>query len=461
MLSSISRLVQWKYSPSLLLSGLNTSSGVVFQLAILYKLGVGARSDLYFAAIVTPLVLYTLAFGALNNILVPMFVETRASGMESTLLWNATIGVFLGGVLLLLASYAPVILLCPAMFHKLAWIDMHQVARVTLAYSAYQTFFCVLTVKNCFLFARGRPVLAQTGVLCGWVVSLLLFACVHPIERLWEIPLCLAFGNAVALLFPNLRPASLPYERGFSQSHLLSVFRRAAPVAAGGLIVRLEPLVDGVITSFFTAGSLTIFYFFVRVMLYVGGITFSGYMQPEQKGLADAVNEKLWGVLRQRTRRVCLRAVLITLMLLASLMLAVALLFFSGFTPARNYFAYFRSDILVFFLLLGYLVGMLCCITYSNSLYALRSEKIFLAVSAVILPVSLAFKVGGAKLFGLLGLAGGTSLFWLLYGAALIRAFLWDLDKRKVPLIDTEISDTTKRDYATCVEMKTADGDWP
>ena len=74
---SRARLLKWKYSPSLLFSGANTLCSVVFQFANLAMLGVGARSDLYFASIVMPMVLFTIAFGALNNVLIPMFVEAR------------------------------------------------------------------------------------------------------------------------------------------------------------------------------------------------------------------------------------------------------------------------------------------------------------------------------------------------------------------------------------------------
>lgn len=430
---NFARLIKWKYGPSLLLAGANTLCNVIFQLEILLKLGVGARSDLYFASIVIPMVLYTLAFGALANVLIPMFVETRASGTkENTLLWNGLFLTLAGGVLLLILTYYPVLYFFPLMFRRLAWVDLGQVGKVLLAYSVYQTLFSALAVKNCFLLAQGRPVASQTSLFCGWLVSLLLLAPVHPAQDLWRIPLCLIGGNVVAIACPNLRRESFSYQRGFFRFHARSLGSRVLPVAVGGGVTRLEPIIDGVIASFFKEGSLTIFYFFARIMFYVSTITFAGYMQPEQKILADAATEERWDLLRCATRRVGLRAVVISLGFLAAVISAFALLVLSGFGPAKPYLRYFSGDIPVFFLLLGYLFGMVICIAYANSLYALRRERLFLFVTLAIFPAAIVFKLVGAYLFGLNGLAGGTSLFWISYAAVLVAVFLKDVNRQVI-----------------------------
>lgn len=417
---NFSRLVRWKYSPTLLLAGANTLCAAIFQLGILWKLGVGAQSDLYFASIVVPMVLYTLAFGALNNVLIPMFVETRATVQtESTLLWNSMLMVVGAGVLLLLLMYYPVLYLLPVMFRKLAWIDLGQVGKVLLVYSAYQTLFSLLAVKNCFLLARERHVVMQMGVFCGWFVSLFLVVFVNPVHALWRIPLCLVVGNAVALAFPNLRRESFGYHREFFRSQSVSLASRVLPVAFGGSVTKIEPIVDGVIASFFKEGSLTIFYFFCRVMFYVSSVTFSGYVQPEQKQLADAARGGRWKTLSHGTSVLTLRAVLISTGLLSAIICACAVLFICGFASVKTYVAYFTGEFLVFFLLLGYLYGLVAGVAYANSLYVVRREKLFLFVSVVLFPLGVLLKIMGAYLMNLPGLAAGTSLYWLIYAGSL------------------------------------------
>ena len=240
-----------------------------------------------------PTVLYALAFGALNNVLVPMFVEAKAHGNreEIVLLWNCMIVTAVGGLALLVMFYYPVLLAFPLLFRRLAWLDSHQVASIFLAFSLYQIVFIAVATKNCFLFAWGPAVLAQTGVLCGWMVSLALLSRFHGSENLARIPLCLLAGNVIALFFPNLGPETFFYRPGLLKLHTVSVVSRTVPITAGTSVGWLEPAIDGVIASTMKQGSLTIYYFFGRVMFYIATAIFSGYIQPVSKYLSELAGE--------------------------------------------------------------------------------------------------------------------------------------------------------------------------
>jgi len=429
---NLSRLVRWKYSPSLLFSGANTLCSVVFQFANLAMLRVGARSDLYFASIVMPMVLFTIAFGALNNVLIPMFVEAKAreKGEELSVFWNSIAVTFIGGLLLLVVFYYPMVYLFPLLFRKLTWIDSRQVGQVILTYSLYQVLFCILAVKNCYLFAQGHPTSAQVSVFSGWLISLFMLWSIHPVHNLGQIPLCLVAGNALAVVFPNIGRSIFSYRRGYLRAHLSSLLHRNSPLIVSGSVSRVEPLFDGVLASLCKEGSLTIYYFFGRIMFYLSTITFSGYMQPEQKRLSEIASNERWNVLRLRTRDVALRSVIISLVLLGAGVLVLELLYSLRFGPAMPYFRYFNDDLPVFFLMLGYLVGMLVGLAYSNSLFVLRQERLFLIVTISALPLGALLKFFGAYEYKLRGLALGTSLYWLFYAAVLAVAFSWSLGKR-------------------------------
>jgi peptidoglycan biosynthesis protein MviN/MurJ (putative lipid II flippase) len=420
-------VLKWKYSPTLLFSGANTLCSVVFQFAILSKLGIGARSDLYFASIVAPLVAYTLAFGALNNVLVPMFVEAKAkSGREEiVLLWNCVFVTSVGVSLLSILLYYPLRLAFPSMFRKLAWIDLRQVGYIFLAYSLYQLLFLAVMAKNCFLFAKGRPLFAQMSVFCGWVVSLALLWRIHPTQSLWRIPFCLVAGNTVALLFPGLGREAFFYRGGLLKGHATLLFRRTLPVAAGCSVSWVEPAVDGIIASALKEGSLTIYYVFSRMMLYTVSSIFSGYVQPVTKHLAElAATDSLWE-LRRQTTKVVVNGALLGLGVLGLGLVALLVLSSASIAVLHPYLLMFSQNLTAFLLLLGFLIGALGYVGYSNSLYVLRRERMFMIASLIVFPVGIISKFLGARIFGLAGLAAGTSVYWTIYAAALLVCFRW------------------------------------
>lgn len=438
------RLLKWKYSPSLLFAGTNTFCGVVFQLGVLYKLGVGARSDLYYASIIIPTVLYALTFGALNNVLVPMFVETKAHGNreEIVLFWNCMIVTLLGGLVLLVLFYYPVLLAFPLFFRKLAWIDLHQVSSIFLAFSLYQVLYIAVTTKNCFLFAQGRPVFAQMGVFCGWLVSLALLSQFHGSGSLARIPLCLLVGNVVALLFPNLGAKTFFYRAGLLKLQAASVASRAVPIAAGTSVGWLEPAIDTMIASTLKQGSLTIYYFFGRVMFYISTAIFSGYIQPVTKHLSELAGKGRWHDLRHRMNSVALHAGLLGVGLWTCSLVVFLLLGIVNFSFLRSYVAAFGQNFPVFLLLLGYLFGSLGYIVYSNGLYVLHRERFFLLASLATFPVGVGLKLLGVRLLGLRGLAAGTSVYWISW-AAVLGACFWSvvgLSQRRARTLNSEPS---------------------
>jgi peptidoglycan biosynthesis protein MviN/MurJ (putative lipid II flippase) len=199
------------------------------------------------------------------------------------------------------------------------------------------------------------------------------------------------------------------------------------PITAGTSVGWLEPAIDGVIASTLKQGSLTIYYFFGRVMFYIATAIFSGYIQPVTKQLSELAGSGHWGKLRRRTNSVALRAVVVGLGI--SICSLIAFLFIGSLNISllRPYVIRFRENLAVFFLLFGYLFGVLGYSVYSNSLYILRRERIFLFASLGTLSVGIMLKLLGAWMFGLRGLAGGTSIYWVAWTAVLAACFSWAL----------------------------------
>lgn len=361
-----------------------------------------------------------------------MFVEAKAGGgNESTLLWNSLLLVLVGGALLLVLSYYPVLYFFSLVFHKLAWIDLGQVGKILLVYSAYQTLFCALSVKNCFLFSRGRPALAQVGVLSGWAVSIFSLSVIHPAENLWRIPLCLVYGNAVALMIPNLGPMAFHYRSRLFGPQVTTLMSRSLLIATGTSLGWIEPVVDGAIASTLKQGSLTVYYFFVRATLYTITAIFSGYMQPVTKYLAELANSSRWSELKRQTRNVVFKAALLGIGILSLGSVMLLLLGFARIPFWKSYASPFIANISVLFLLMGYLLGAIGYAVYSNAMYILRRERLYVIASLAAFPVGIFLKLSGAWLFGLKGLAAGTSFYWILYAMLLSHCFSKAIQQRK------------------------------
>lgn len=431
MVSVPANLKSWRDGSVLGLAGINTLCGVIFQLQTFQKLGVGARSDLYYAAILVPLVLYSIFLGPLNSVLIPMFVEaSKRSGEAQGLFWNTLIVIVVGGTLILSVSYFPIVQLFRILFQKLAWIDMRQVAGIVLAYSAYQVVFTALSAKNCYLFARGRALSAQLGILGGWVMSGLMLWWSGSIENLSRIPYCLLIGSTFALAIPNLGGDILQWRRQHLKLHVSSLVSRSLLLTIGSSISKVEPLFDGVIASFCRQGDVTVYFFFNRVLLYLTTIIYSGYVQPVTKQLAESATERDWDALRRGTHAVTSYSIALSLIMLA--LCGSALYTISRLAPLSlsRYAAMFHATA-VLYLMAGYLVGLLACATYANSLIILRNEKAFVLASSLVIFPGIACKLAGAYWFGLRGLALGSSIYWIIYAGIVAHLFLRNLARRQ------------------------------
>jgi hypothetical protein len=410
---------------SLALSALGVGSSVLFQLIALYRIGYGPRSDLYYASIVIPSVVYSLAFGSFNNILVPMFVEAQSGGESGmiTLYFNCLQVVIVGGCALLLVLYLPMILTFAFLFRRLGWIDMREVGLILIAFSVYQILYSAMLAKNCLLYSRGKSVAAQVNTICAWTVSLVIVSILSSLARIAYVPMCLAAGCVVALLIPNPSIHLRFYRGGLLREHITSVFRRGAPVTAGTVVGWVEPALDSVIASYFHSGSLTIYYLFSKCMFYLITTIFAGFVQPTVRALASLAAVSEWAIFRSRMRNALLASEAIAISALIAIVAGLLTWRHIPFLPFQKYVAAIIGQITLLLLLSGYLLGSVGYALYSSALYVLRREHLFLWLSFSVFGGGIMFKLIGAWRLGLHGLALGTSLYWLLYSIVLAAGY--------------------------------------
>jgi peptidoglycan biosynthesis protein MviN/MurJ (putative lipid II flippase) len=426
--------VSWYRVWPLFLAGLNTVLSVGFQLSSIYRLGVGASSDLYYAATIITAVLYTIVFDAVSNVLIPMFVEKASQGNNehAVLLWNSLLGTAGLSLLILLGAYVPLLYLFPLIFKNLSIVYAGQIGRILIAYALYQSLFCAVTVKNCFLFAEGKPVAAQFGTLVGWVLSLFLVWQIDITSDVSRIAYCLALGNLLTLLFPNLNRSAFVYRAGRFGSHMRALFTRAAPLTSGSVILKGEALLDGALASICGVGSLTVYHVFTRMLLAVSTIVNSGYVQPVTKELAEAAGSNRWKDLRRETGGAAFKSALASIFILMPLALPFVLVRAVDVPRLVVYVQIIEQNFGVFLLLLGYLLGSLVWKVYANGLFVLRKERLFAVVCLSTFAVGFLLKILGTSMYRLSGLAAGTSLYWLLSAAAMAVAFRRSVSRSQI-----------------------------
>ena len=423
------RSVVWNRAMPLFLAGMNSLLSVGFQLSVIYRLGVGGPSDLYYAATIITAVLYTIVFDAVSNVLIPMFVEKASQGHNehTVLLWNSVLGTASLGLLILLLAYFPLLFLFPLIFKNLALAHTGQLGRIFIAYSLFQILFCLVLVKNCYLFAEGKPAAAQFGLFSGWVLSLFLVWRVDFASDVSRIAYCLALGNLLTLLFPNINRTTFAYRGGLFRAHLTALFTRAAPLATGSVILKAEALLDGALASICGVGSITVFHFFSRMLLAVSSIVNSGYVQPVTRDFAQAAGNNRWQDLRHIVRGSAIKSALTSLFLLLSLALVFVLVGSLNVRHMAVYIQIFNQHYGVFLVLLGYLLGSLVWKVYANGLFVLRKERLFAIVCLSTFAAGILLKFAGTSIYSLAGLAVGTSLYWVLAASIMAAAFRWSV----------------------------------
>jgi len=415
------------------LAGLNTFLSSVFQLLVIYKLGIGRQSDLYYGATVATAVVYTLFLDPLSNVLIPMFVQKESQGNNesSDLLWNAMLMVFLSGVATLVVIYFPIRLIFPLIFKSLQWATPEEIGNVVISYSLYQTLFGAITVKNCYLFACGKPATAQSNMLVSWIISLALLCGVNITSDVSRIAYCLVAGHSVGLLFPNLDRIALSYRNKQFRWHVGELIRRGAPLASGSAIFKAESLLDGALASLFGAGSLTVYQLFSRMLLSISTVINSGYIQPVTKHLAESAEQGRWNILRKQAARAASWSSAASMVCLVPLIPILLFLHSRPIQALDIYVRLFERYYAILLLMLGFLIGASIWKVYATGLFVLRKEHMFAVICVATFMAGVVLKILGAYSAGLTGLALGTSLYWILGAACMAAGFCKSLRERK------------------------------
>jgi putative peptidoglycan lipid II flippase len=395
--------------------------GFLFHWYLITTLGPGRATDALFAAMAVPQLALTALGGSLTAVLVPILSsETDAAGrstawtyFHAVLLASALIGFVLG---LSASSWAR---------FTFPGFDSETLGQVVVLVRI-QLITMVLSALSLVLMgihaARGRFLRMESLVLASSLIGLFSLVLLLPragiVGAAWA--LLVRAGAELFFLIPILGRYMPP---DFRSESLREGGRRLRPLLAGSLYYRLGPLVDRFWTSLAPAGDLT--------LLHLGGQIYGGAHQVLGKAITTPALPTLARYAHAGDftsyRRASSRRVAFVLLVTCSGMVGLVLI---GEPALRMLFGFrnFSDDstyrLWVILIALGgvWVAGGLGQILASG-FYALGDTIIPTRVGVVGFTLGIGLKILGFYFCGVIGIAIGTSAYYVL-NAILLHIFL-------------------------------------
>lgn len=384
---------------------------------ILITLGPGMETDAFFAGMAIPQFLLSVAMNSLPHVLVPLLsgeneVQIRKSAWGFLILVgcaSASLAIFLS-----FSVYIWVPLLVPG-FSQPGKVLAGELARIQLI---GVVFAAVAGVLRAMYHARKRFLGSEIAQLLPSVLALG--------TLLWALP---SYGVKAAAWVSAMREAlcllaMLPGLGGFCRpewNHALvrEARSRIGPLLLGNLYYKSGALVDRFLSSMTTPGGLSLLYFSEQIYGAGSQIVNRAIVAPVVPLLAEHAKLGDSGLFRHIYRK--------RLLGLGCVGLAVFVLLVSGGGPLGRLFRFYGDmkgenvELLsrIMLALVGFFIGGIMGQVLSSSFYAKGDVSTPLRVGVIGFSLGIALRVLGFLVLGLVGIAIGTSLHYMLNVLAL------------------------------------------
>lgn len=389
----------------------------LLQWYVFVYFGPGRETDALFAGMTVPNLVVALTSAPVGNTLVPLLSGETDPARRRQLAWAVlgAISLFFGAVTVLLVLtvqwWAPV--LAPGFDSEARALLIHT--------SGIQVLSVVFTAQYSVVWAmcqaRRRFVPVELSLLASLIIAFGLMVWIAP---RWGV-VGVAWLNAGRALLQTLLllPAMGAWIRpDWRAPALRETWRRMWPLLAGGAYYKSDMLVDRFLSSMAPAGGLSLFHLARQLYAAAQGILAKALIGPVVPSLAEQATAKQWALFSRtyRQRLIMVSGLIVAgyvVYLLVGKFLLTLLIGHGGVTDAN-------LDVLHAILigLVGFLLGAPGQIVASG-FYAIGDTKTPTKASVVGYTFGLAFKVGGFYWGGLVGLAVGTSAYYLLNGLML------------------------------------------
>lgn len=406
------------------LAGFNVLVAFFFQWYILAAVGPGPETDALFAATAVPQILLAVVTGSLTQVLVPLLaIESKDNFQKAVWNFYQAIGLILGTLALLLFIAAPLWVpwTVPGFSSGTLWLTVKlvQIQLVGMVFMGLNgVSWSVYHSRQKFIWAESSTVI---GTLCGLAFLM------------WGLP---RFGIAAAawamvlrstmqtvLLLPGMGGYRFP---DWKNNTFREAWRRLYPLLIGTTYYKMGEVVDRFLASMAPSGQLSLLYFANQIYLAGNLILSKAVAAPMVPLLSRKASEENWIVFRQSSHVRFLSVLGIS----AAILICI---FFSGTSIYSIIFGYGRFTIdevwTLHHLLMalgGVWVGGAVGQILASSFYAKGNTRTPTKIGVLGFTLGLGLKLAGFWLWGVVGIAVGTSLY---YG---FNAFLlkWSLSRQ-------------------------------
>ena len=411
-----------------ILAGLNILLGFAINWYTMTTLGPGPETDALYAGLVVPNLMLAIFSGSLANVLVPILAVEK-NFRFSQQAWNffQLIGFFYGGLALLLwvtqSAWVPLVVpgfdeetqsltIALVQIHLISMVGGALIATLTSVYHASQRFFIVefittiSTLIGLGLLIWGLPrygVKAAAWASVGKTVSQILF------------------------LIPSMGAYSAP---DWKNKSIKESWRRLRPLIAGTIYMKTGNLVDTFLASLAPAGSISILH--LAKQIYAAGHKILGkaIANPTVPVLAKMANRREWKSYSGMTQNRVGWMLLIT----ACAFLGIVVFGKPVLTLVFGHGRFDDSSLSLLWLLLlalvGFWMGGPIGQILSASFYAKGNTITPTKIGIFGFTIGIFLKLGGFYLWGIIGIAIGTSLYYFLNLFLLRYSLSLKLNKR-------------------------------
>jgi putative peptidoglycan lipid II flippase len=398
------------------LAGANVALGFLYNWYLLTRIGPGAQTDALFAGLMIPQLLVAVLGGSLTNVLVPVFA-TENQGSSSALPWTTFHAILLAG-----SAAAMVLALTAPLWAPLTVPGFGpESTSLTITLVRIQLIAVVLTlvatVQRAAYNARHRFVWAEASGVLAILGSFGFLALGLPRLGILAAAWAGVFRAVLqsGLLFRGMGPYHSPrWEHG----RLAGLWHRLHPLLLGSVYYKSDIVLDRLLATLVPSGFLSLYY--LADQLWSSGylVLSKAIAAPAIPRLAQSAAGGDWQRFRRINRRRLAALVLIALATYVILLLTghplLTLLFqHSRFGPTEV-----RQLWWLLVALGGLWIGGAAGQIVATSFYAKGDTRTPMRIGAFWFTVGIALKLAGFYLFGIWGIALGTSLSYLASAAA-------------------------------------------
>jgi peptidoglycan biosynthesis protein MviN/MurJ (putative lipid II flippase) len=389
--------------------------GLVMQSLVVLIVGASAQTDAFFAAATVHQIVLAICMGSLIHVLVPLFAGQSVDDLEQdawTVFAALSLVVVPIAALLYLTAAVWVGWLFPGFGGATRTLAI-QLTRVQLIAGALAI---PLVVEWAVWRARGSLVGPEiAAVVATWFSVIVMF---------WALP---RYGVAAAAWVTVFRTGlqllvlsaamGRPRRPVWTTPVIGHAAKRLAPLLMGAMYFKAEPAVDRYLASMAGAGGLSLLYFVQAGYLAISQLLNSAITVPTMTLLSLHARKGDWVLFRSTYRQRTLVALGTSACVIGAMVIVghpvLQIAFGSRLQAADINLMWW-----LFLALAGALVGGATGQILMSTFYARGDTATATRIGVVAFTIGILLKVAGFFQFGLIGLAGATSLFYALTALA-------------------------------------------